>query len=120
MSAAGKAKGSRFENMLEQTCNELGVKARRLPRAGVKDIGDVAIELNDSAVIVCEAKAEKEIRLSQYLSEASVEADHYEEKYKVVAYPMAVVKRRGKGIGQAYVVWELDEFINFLKTRGQA
>lgn len=120
MSAAGKAKGSRFENDLEQTCNELGTKARRLPRAGVKDIGDVAIELKDGAVLVCEAKAEKTIRLAQYLKEAAVEADHYEDKYGVVAYPVAVVKQRGKAITQAYVVWELYEFINFLKTRGQA
>lgn len=120
MSSAGKARGSRWEAAIEEHCNAAALKARRLPRAGVKDIGDVAIELRNGQVIVGEAKAEKAIRLAQYLKEAAIEADHYEEKYKVAAYPMAVVKQRGKGTGQGYVVWELDEFINFLRCQGLA
>lgn len=120
MSAANKAKGSRHEIESEFHANQSGLHARRLPRAGVNDIGDMAITLNDGEVIVCELKNTRAITLPEFLRQASVEADNYEAKYGTTTYPVAVVKARGKGPGKAFLVWEVDEFYAFLKARGLA
>ena len=51
MSAANKRKGSAWERDLEDYLNEQGLEARRLPRAGNKDIGDVAIHATLGVVV---------------------------------------------------------------------
>lgn len=120
MSAANKAKGSLFERQLEDYLNGVGVRARRLPRAGSKDIGDVAVELRTDRVLVVEAKNRKTQAMSEWLAEADVEADNYEVKYQKVTYPMVVTKTRQKGIGEARVTMTLDVLVNLLKWEGLA
>lgn len=117
MSAANKARGSRWENDLESYLNECGLKARRLPRAGSKDVGDVVIEL--AAVdIVIEAKNVKSPDMAQFLREADVEASHYEAKYNRTALGVVVVKTRQKGTGSGRVTLELDTLIDLLRWNG--
>jgi Holliday junction resolvase len=114
MSSANKAKGTRFESAITDHLSGRGMYARRLPRTGVNDVGDVEVRLSD-AVVVLEAKATKQIDLAQFVKEASVEAENYAAKFKKAeTYGAAVVKRRMKGTGQAYVVMELDEFMDLL------
>lgn len=118
MSAANKAKGSRWEIDLENYLNENGIHARRLPRAGVKDIGDVAIELANRHVIVIEAKNTATQNIPQYLREASIEADHYEQKYKTPTHGVVVTKTRGKSTGEGRVILTLDALIELLTVEG--
>lgn len=118
MSAANKAKGSRFEGDLENYINEYGGKCRRLPRAGAKDIGDLAIELKSGRVIVVEAKNTKTTDMAQYLREAEVEKGHYEDKYNVVTYGVVATKTRQKGVGDARITMTLDELLNLLNWEG--
>ena len=115
MSAASKAKGTKWETDIESYCNDVGVRARRLPRAGVKDIGDVAIELSNGHTLVVEAKNTKTALIKEFLMQADIEADHYEEKYKVVTYPVVVMKARQQGTGEGRVVMTLDTLLNLLK-----
>lgn len=116
MSAANKARGTRWENDIADHVNATGLRARRLQRTGVKDIGDVEIAVGDT-VIVVEAKNEKRINLPGYLKEADIEASHYAAKYKADnVHGVAVVKRRNHGVGTAYAVMELDEFLNLIQS----
>jgi Holliday junction resolvase len=120
MSAYNKAKGSKFESDLESHCNDSGLHARRLPRAGAKDIGDVSITLNSRAVIVVEAKNVAKENMADFLRQAEVEAEHYEEKYKSATYPVVAVKARTKHVSQARVTMTLETLITLLHGEGIA
>jgi Holliday junction resolvase len=117
-SSSNKAKGSLFERQLEDYLNAAGVKARRLPRAGSRDIGDVALTLNSGRVIVIEAKNVKLANMADFLRQASQEALNYATKYDVDCYPVVVQKTRQKGIGDARVTLTVDELVNLLRWEG--
>lgn len=119
MSAANKAKGSRFESDIEQHLNSNGLRARRLPRSGAKDIGDVAVELK-KLTLVLEAKNVKTPQMADFLRQASVEADNYEAKYDVATLGVVVCKTRQKGTGEARVTLTLDALIDLLHWTGAA
>lgn len=123
MSAANKAKGTLFESQLADYLQRQGVDAKRLPRTGVKDIGDIAFPLYPEGgrrTMVVEAKNRKTMDLPTYLREAGEEAENYEAKYTAAGatYPMVVVKRRGKGVQNSYVVFDLDEWIVMMRELG--
>lgn len=120
MSAANKAKGSRFESEVCDALQSRGVRAKRLPRTGAKDIGDAAFPLTNGGSVVLEIKNRKSINLSGYIEEALVESANYENKYpaEYPAFGAAVVKRRQKNVLDSYVVMPLDEFIELLKKAG--
>lgn len=116
--AHNKAKGSRWEFDIESYLIDVGIKARRLPRNGARDIGDVAITLNSDKVIVVEAKNVAAVTLKDFLRQAEVEADNYEAKYKNVCYPVVVVKARQQSVGEGRVIMTLDTLLNLLKWEG--
>jgi Holliday junction resolvase len=118
VSAANKAKGSLFERQLEDYINAENIKCRRLPRAGAKDIGDLAVELKTGRVICLEAKNVKVVAMKDFLRQAEVESDHYEEKYKVVTYGAVAVKARQSPMGETRITFTLDEFVNLLRWEG--
>lgn len=119
MTAAAKAKGSRYESETCQALQERGVRAKRLPRAGANDIGDAAFPLS-KGTLVLELKARRQIDLAQFVKEALVESANYEHKYpaEAPAFGAAVVKRRQKSIMESYVVMELSEFVEMLQEVG--
>lgn len=115
MSTYNKIKGSRWESDLENHYNEEGLKARRLPRAGVKDIGDIAIELRNEHVIVVEAKNVKANKYAEWLAEADVEAENYQNKYDTPTYGVVVRKTPGKNAAGGVVMMTQETFINLLR-----
>lgn len=116
MSAANKAKGTRFESQVADHLQMVGVRAKRLPRAGVNDIGDIAFPLAEGTMVL-EAKARKVMDFATWVREAETEAVNYEHKYpaEAPAFGAAVVKRRQKGIDESYVVLTLAEFVALLQ-----
>lgn len=126
MSAQNKAKGTRFESEVSEYLQSQGIRAKRLPRTGVNDIGDVAFPVMHGrepvapSTIVIECKNRASIDLPTYIAEAEREAQAYEQKYPAdgTALGVAVVKRRGKGVHQAYVVMPLDGFVELLREVG--
>lgn len=118
VSAANKAKGSKWEADIENYANEEGLKARRLPRAGAKDIGDVAVELRNGHVLVVEAKNVKAANMAEFLRQADVESQNYEDKYGVVSYPLVIVKARNQATSKARVTMEFGELVNLLHGLG--
>jgi Holliday junction resolvase len=124
VSAANKAKGTRFESEVADYLQMQGISAKRLPRTGVKDIGDLAFPITvpgfAKATVVVEAKNRKSMDLPTFIAEAEVEAQNYEVRYPAdgVALPLVITKRRGKGVHQSYVVMPLDGLIELLRTVG--
>jgi len=114
-----KVKGSRFESDIADHLNESGMKARRLPRAGSKDIGDVAVHASVFDIVM-EAKNVRNPwgSMKQFLREADVEADHYFDKYDVSTIPVVVTKTRQAGPGEGRVVMTVDTFIHLLRWAG--
>lgn len=117
--ANNKRKGSAWERDLEDYLNEQGLEARRLPRAGNKDIGDVAVHARDYDVVM-EAKNVRNPwgSMAQYLREADLEAHHYFDKYDCATLGVVVTKTRQSGPGDGRVVMSVDTFINLLRWAG--
>jgi len=113
MSTASRRTGTAFESALVKHIRErFGLRAERLRQSGKNDQGDIAVD-DVGLVYLIEAKAEKSINLSGYIVEAEAERRNYCRARGIPesgVMPLAVVKRRGKGIGEAYVVIGLDEF----------
>jgi hypothetical protein len=118
VSAQNKRKGSLWEADLENYYNMEGFKARRLPRAGAKDIGDIAIELKNNHVVVVEAKNVKANDVLQWLREADIEAEHYTQKYDVPTYGIVVRKTRGTNPSGAVVMMSQETLQNLLRWNG--
>jgi Holliday junction resolvase len=114
MSAANKAKGSKFESDVEGYLVDNLVTGRRLARAGSKDIGDVALTLRNKSVLVMELKNTKTQNMKEYLRQAEVESLNYETKYGNISYPVVVTKSRGSSIGEARVTMTLETLMEFL------
>jgi len=121
MSSAGKRKGSQWERDVEDHLNESGLKARRLPRAGSKDIGDVSIEAKHYDIVI-EAKNVKDAwgQMKGFLREADVESCNYELKYDKTTVPVVMTKTRQSSTGEGRVVMTIDNFINLLRWAGAA
>ena len=117
VSSANKRKGTLFETELENYLNEAGVTARRLPRAGTKDLGDVSITIKNFAIVI-EAKNVKKQEMGEFLRQALVESDNYEAKYGVATVPVVITKTRGKGAGEARVTMTLDTLLDLLRLGG--
>lgn len=129
MSAANKARGTLYESQIAQYLQEQNVRAKRLPRTGVNDIGDVAFPIDtysgrqsagDEVVIVVEAKNRKAMDLPTWIAESELEAQHYADKYPAdgETIPIVVHKRRGKGVHQSYVTMSLDTLVDLLRQVG--
>ena len=95
--------GTRFESRLVKHLQERGFPlAERRVRSGAKDRGDVSGIMD----ICIEAKAVKRIALAEWLDEAIVERDNAHAALTFVIFP-----RKNHHIGRAYVLCELDQWI---------
>jgi len=103
-----KIKGSAFERDVADYFIDNGFpQADRRYGAGVQqDKGDI-VGIPGFAV---ECKNQSKINLAQFIDEAIVEAGHAKARFGV-----AVVKRRGKGVSQAYAVMTLEQFTQLLR-----
>ena len=117
MSTYNKVKGTKFESDLENYLNESGVTARRLPRAGSKDIGDVSITLPKFTIVI-EAKNVKKQDMAEFLRQADIESSNYESKYGMPTVPVVVTKTRQKGTGEARVTMTLDTLLDLMRLGG--
>lgn len=120
MSSYNKAKGTRWETDLEDYLNGAGLKARRLPRAGAKDIGDLAVTLRSGRVIILEAKNVKVGNLKEFLRQAEVEATNYCDKYETDTYPVVAQKARQQGTGDGRITMTVDTLVELLQWEGLA
>jgi len=116
MSSANKRKGSQWERDLEEHLNVSGMKARRMPRAGSKDMGDVVIEGADFDIVV-EAKNVRKVwdQMKEFLRQADIEASNYELKYDRPSLGVVATKSRQVGPGEGRITMTVDQFISLLR-----
>lgn len=102
--SASRRKGTAFETAVVNFLREAGYDAaERRALQGRLDRGDIA----GLPGWTLECKAEKTISLAQYMDEARAEAANAGTDLYA-----AVVKRRGKGVGEAYVIVPLSLFVS--------
>jgi len=102
VTTANQAKGAAWERDIRTYLTEtLGRHVVRRPRnEGFKDVGDIHV-----SPFVLQAKNVAAITLSAFVEAAEAQAVNADEPFGV-----AVVKRRGKGAADGYVVMSLRTF----------
>ena len=120
MSSANKRRGTLFESASEEYAIASGLRAKRLPRAGANDIGDMSIELKSGTVLVCELKDWAKPAWPEFFRQAHVEAERYEARYRVPTVPVVMVKSRRQGVNRNLVVFYAEDFYDLLHREGLA
>ena len=112
MSAKNKRKGASFELDVMKWFRSKGVNAERLRLSGQKDEGDLVVIVAGETFIL-ELKNTKVLNLPQFWREAVVEAQNYASARGITPAPLSyvVVKRRSAGIEQAWVVQDLQQWL---------
>ena len=113
---SSKRRGAAWEITLVSWLREhFHPDTERISRKGSRDEGDVVAPINDTHVLIIEAKNVQRMNLSDWLRQAEAEAKRWEEdrsgKY---AWPVVVIKRRSHVTGKAYVVMEADKFFGLI------
>lgn len=111
-----QAKGTKAETAVESYLATYGWASRQ-PKRGAKDEGDVLFvpgpRVPVAPAYVLEVKAAKDYKLAQWMREAAVEAQHYNDARGRVGYPTVVMKPRGVGytdLGKWWVLMTLEQF----------
>jgi len=119
VSNPNKAKGTRWETDVLNYWRDMGFHAVK-PRAdGVADIGDIHVFIG-SDVFVIQAKnwASWADAIREGLDGAVKQAAELDRKHNGPsreAFPVAVVKRARRGVGEAFVVTRLEDFTELLR-----
>ena len=118
MSSYNKAKGSKFETDVMKYLRKLGHFAERLAKAGANDEGDIVTIIAGQTYIL-ECKNRKSLNLPQFWAEAQAEAANYAKARGLVVDPPAfvIVKRRRGSIEDAWVIQNLEEWVNGLSNK---
>jgi hypothetical protein len=118
MSSYNKAKGTKFESDVMKYLRKLGHFAERLAKAGANDEGDIVTIIAGQTYIL-ECKNRKSLDLPQFWAEAQTEAANYAKARGLVVEPPAfvIVKRRRGSIEDAWVIQNLEEWVNGLSNK---
>jgi len=114
---SNKRRGAAWEVALREYLKSHKFFVERIARKGSKDIGDLVLVDDFDCHWVVEAKDVARPEWSKWCAEAIVEADHYAEHAGVdrsMVHWVVIWKRRKGGVGKAYVVSELDEWVRSL------
>ena len=118
MSSYNKAKGTKFESDVIKYLRKVGHFAERLAKAGANDEGDIVTIIAGQTYIL-ECKNRKSLDLPQFWAEAQTEAANYAKARGLVVEPPAfvIVKRRRGSIEDAWVIQNLEEWVNGLSNK---
>ena len=113
MSSANKRKGAQFETDIMKWFRKMGVLAERLTKAGAKDEGDLVVVVAGKTYIM-ELKNRKKLDLPAFWSEAQVESENYAKARGIEHRPPAfvIVKRRQYGVEKAWVIQDLEQWLD--------
>ena len=115
MTSRNKSIGSAFEREVAAFFNGRGFKVfRRFGAGQTQDTGD----LDGLSDFVIECKNVKTISLSTIMDETNRETKNaILAGRRPVKWGVAVIKRRGRGAHDAYVVMDLEQFVTMLRDR---
>lgn len=106
MTNKSKAKGTRWESAIRDWLNTLGFTTWREAQHGAKDQGDIM----GIPYWTLEAKDEKTITLAAYMKELEAEIANHDTTFGAV-----IVKRKGKGVADAYAVMPLARLVMVIR-----
>lgn len=112
--AKNKRRGAQFEIDALAWVRAQGLAAERLRLSGKNDEGDLVIH-DEGLTYICELKNEQRINLAGYITEAVAEATNYAKARGLdpdAVMPIVIVKRRGRPVGDSYVVTRLSDFLS--------
>lgn len=103
--------GALFETNVVKFIRELGLNAERLPKAGVKDEGDLWVPRRHTGYLF-ELKARRnktnQLTLGTYMAEAVREAQAWADaRDRMPPVPGVILKRAGKPIGDSFAIFRL-------------
>ncbi len=108
MTHPNKAKGSRWEAAVrDYLADKLGLRLERIPAGAANDRGDISGLPN----LCVECKDVAKLDFAGWVDEARAEA----ENVGPGVLPVVVVKRRRKGVNEAYAVMPLDAWASLFK-----
>ena len=112
MSAKNKRKGAEFELDVMKWFRSKGISAERLRLSGQKDEGDLVVIVAGKTYVL-ELKNTAKMDLPQFWREAVVEAQNYARARNITPTPPSyvIVKRRNASIQQAWVVQDLQQWL---------
>lgn len=112
--AKNRRRGASFElDVLKWVREQAKLPAERLRLAGKNDEGDLAVTDVD-VVYVVEAKAARKFDLSGWVAESQAEAVNYAKARGLgrdAVWPLVVIKRPNRPIGQSFVLTTLEDFL---------
>jgi len=105
-------KGAQFETDVMRWLRAAGALCERLVKAGVNDEGDLVAVIAGKTYIL-ELKNRKSLTLPEFWREAEVEAKNYAKARGLEETPLhyVVAKRRGVGINKAWVIQDLEQWL---------
>lgn len=108
-----KRAGARWELDLLEYFRDQRLVAERMRLTGKNDEGDLMVYLNGQRVLIVEAKNEQSFKPGPWINEANIEAANWTiaRNATLEVIPIVVAKRRNNGTGKAYVIMELDAFM---------
>jgi Holliday junction resolvase len=108
-----KTKGTKFEVDIAKFLRSLGHFVERLAKAGNKDEGDLVAIIAGQTYIL-ELKNRKKLDLPAFWEEAQVEAKNYAKARGLEQVPPSyvIVKRRNHSAKKAWVVQDLESWLN--------
>ena len=108
MTNPSKDRGTRWETQVVNYLKLFGFPySRRTALAGAQDKGDIYLgDDPPGGQVTTECKDHKQIALAEFVDEAIAEA-----KNAGTPLGVAIIKRRGRGVSQAYVVTTLEQWV---------
>jgi hypothetical protein len=114
VSSRSRQLGTGFESELVKGFRSVGIDAERIRQAGRLDQGDVVVK-DLGHIYVIEAKNVARIDLPGFIGQSLVEARNYAKPRGLSVEqvtPLAIIKRRGKGWLDSYVVTDLRSYFD--------
>jgi hypothetical protein len=114
-SRANKRKGTQWEVDLIDYFRSKELISERLRLSGNYDEGDLWF-LNRQVYFVVEAKNEKGFKPGPWTQEAVLERDNWKKRRKNNGrvIPLVIAKRRQSNVSKAFVIIQLDEFMELI------
>lgn len=114
-SRANKRKGTQWETDLVEYFRSNELIAERLRLSGNYDEGDLWF-IAKKIYFVVEAKNEKGFKPGPWMQEAVLERDNWRRRRKNSGrvVPLVIAKRRQSNVSKAFVIIQLDEFMELV------
>lgn len=114
-SRANKRKGTQWETDLVEYFRSKELISERLRLSGTYDEGDLWF-LSKQVYFVVEAKNEKSFKPGPWMQEAVLERDNWKKRRKNSGkvVPLVIAKRRQSNVSKAFVIIQLDEFMELV------